>query len=264
MDLKIAGKKAVVTGGTAGIGYAIAEALAREGARVFLTGRTKESTDKAVKAIKSACSRGDVNGVVADLGTLAGAQTLFEEVPAVDILVNNLGIYEAKSFESITDEDWLRLFEVNVLSGIRTARTYLPKMLAQNDGRIIFISSESGLMVPSDMIHYGTTKTAQLAISRGLAETTKGSGVTVNTVMPGPTRSAGIVEFMRSVSSAPDLTDAEVESEFFKVHRASSLLQRLIYADEIANLVTYLASPLSSATNGAALRAEGGLLRSIG
>jgi len=263
MNLQLRGKRAIVTAGTAGIGYAIAESLAKEGAEVFITGRSKETLKKAKELEGVAGGSGRVTGIVADLAEAKGAATLFEQVPDADIVVNNLGIYEVKPFESITDKDWLHIFEVNVLSGIRTARNYLPKMLAKNQGRIIFIASESGIMVPSDMIHYGMTKTAQLSISRGLAELTRGTAVTVNTVMPGPTRSANIEDFMRSVSEKPQAPLPEIEREFFEKHRSSSLLQRLIEGEEIANLVTYLASPLSAATNGAALRAEGGLLRSI-
>ena len=260
MDLQLDGKVAVVTGGTAGIGLAIAAELAQEGANVFITGRSQESVDNATAEIRG---KGEVTGIVADLGTRAGAEALFRQLPDVDVLVNNLGIYESKSFADITDEDWMHLFEVNVLSGVRTARTYLPKMLAKNSGRIIFISSESSLAVPPDMIHYAMTKTAQLAISRGLAETTRGTGVTVNTVMPGPTMSAGIVDFIKSVSEKPDDRLEDLEAAFFEKHRSASLLQRLIQPEEIAHLVAYLASPLSSATNGAAIRVEGGLLRSI-
>lgn len=262
MDLKLQGKKAVVTGGTAGIGQAIAGELAREGATVFITGRSQKSLDNAQKEI-DAEQTGDVRGVVADLGTREGSDRLREQLPEVDILINNLGIYESKAFPEITDEDWLRLFEVNVLSGVRTARTYLPRMLEKNWGRIIFISSESALMIPADMIHYAVTKTAQLAISRGLAETTRGTGVTVNSVLPGPTMSAGIMDFIKSVSDDPSAGLDELEAEFFRKHRSSSLLQRLIQPEEIAQLVTFLASPLASATNGAALRVEGGLVRTI-
>ncbi len=264
MDLKLQGKRAVVTGATGGIGQAIAASLAAEGVQVVLTGRTRASVDKAIAEIRAAGKQPlTIAGVVADMGTAAGAETLAREVQATDILVNNLGIYESKAFGDIKDEDWLKLFEVNVLSGVRASRTYLPGMMERNWGRVIFISSESSIMVPSEMIHYGMTKTAQLSISRGLAETTKGTGVTVNAVMPGPTRSANIMDFMRSMSSDAKAEESAIEAEFFRKFRPSSLLQRLLESEEIANLVTYLASPLSSATNGAALRAEGGLLKSI-
>lgn len=258
MDLQLSGKTALVTGGTAGIGLAIAQRLAQEGADIVLAGRSRPKLDAALSQVA-----GTPRGIEADPATAEGAAALAAALPQVDVLVNNLGIYEAKQFADIADDDWRRLFEVNVLSGVRLARSYLPGMLARNAGRIIFISSESGLMVPTDMIPYGMTKTAQLSIARGLAGLTKGTKVTVNSVMPGPTRSEGIVDFLRSVASDPDAPPAELEREFFAEHRATSLLQRMIEADEIANLVAYLASPLSSATNGAALRAEGGLLPTI-
>jgi NAD(P)-dependent dehydrogenase (short-subunit alcohol dehydrogenase family) len=258
MDLQLKNKAALVTGATAGIGLAIAQELAREGAAVIITGRAQEKIQRALDTIGNGAQ-----GAVADLTNAAGTEPLFARLSRVDILVNNLGIYEPKEFVDITDDDWLRFFQVNVMSGIRLARQYLPGMLERNWGRLIFISSESAIETPPEMIHYGMTKSAQLAISRGLAENTKGTGVTVNTVMPGPTRSEGIVEFLHNMSTNPEATDAEAEREFFEKHRAASLLQRLIDAREIATMVTYLASPLSSATNGAAVRVEGGMLRSI-
>ncbi|MBI1353667.1 MAG: SDR family NAD(P)-dependent oxidoreductase [Acidobacteria bacterium] len=258
MNLQLEGISALVTGSTAGIGLAIAQTLAAEGAAVTIVGRTQAKVDAALAEIE-----GPVNGLVADLGQASGAAAVLEQLPSVDVLVNNLGVYEAKPFSDIADADWLRIFEVNVMSGVRLSRAYLPGMLDRNWGRILFISSESGVQTPPEMIHYGMTKSAQLAVSRGLAETTKGTGVTVNSVLPGPTRSEGIVDFLRSMSTNPDATDAEVESEFFAKHRPASLLQRLIEAREVATTVAYLASPLSSATNGAAIKVEGGLLRSI-
>jgi len=257
MDLKLKGKTAIVTGGTAGIGLAIVKALTAEGVAVTVPGRTREKLDKALAGLVG------VQAIVADAATAEGAASLLQQVPDTDILINNLGIYEPKEFADITDSDWLRLFETNVLSGVRLSRHYFPRMLKRNSGRVIFISSESGVMTPPEMIHYGVTKSSQLAISRGLAELTKGTAVTVNTVMPGPTRSEGIVEFLEKMSSIPNATPEQAEHEFFEKHRQSSLLQRLIEDSEIANLVAFLASPLSAATNGAALRAEGGLLRSI-
>jgi len=262
MDLQLSDKTALVTGSTAGIGLAIAEELAREGASVFITGRSRDKLDEALRTLGVGRAGIHIEGVVADAGTPEGAATLFQRVPQVDILVNNLGIYEPRPFAEIPDEDWLKLFNVNVMSGVRLSRHYFPPMLARGWGRVIFVASESAVMTPPEMIHYGMTKSSQLAISRGLAELTKGTGVTVNTVLPGPTRSEGIVEFLRA--AAPGAKDAaEAEAEFFRLYRPSSLLQRLIDPREIAHMVAYLASPLSSATNGAALRVEGGLLRSI-
>jgi len=263
MDLQLNDKVALVTGSTAGIGLEISRRLAIEGAKVIVTGRNQAKLDQAVKSIRSA-SGTDVSGVAADPSTVEGASALVRAVPRVDILVNNLGIYEIKSFFDITDDEWRRYFEVNVLSGVRLARAYLPGMLERNAGRIIFISSESGLVTPGPMIHYGMTKTAQLAVSRGLAELTKGTRVTVNSVLPGPTRSEGIVGFLKSLASDPEAPDERIEAEFFAKGRPSSLLQRMIEPEEIANLVAYVASPLSSATNGAALRVDGGVTPTIG
>jgi NAD(P)-dependent dehydrogenase (short-subunit alcohol dehydrogenase family) len=264
MNLQLEGKSAVVTGGTAGIGQAIAAQLAQEGVRVYITGRTQASLDRGLVEIAPKLKgSGSVTGILADLGTSEGADTLVRQVPEVDILVNNLGIYEPKPFVEIPDEDWLRLFEINVLSGVRASRAYMPGMLARKTGRIIFIASESAVAVPAEMLHYGMTKTAQLSLSRGLAEMTTGTGVTVNTVMPGPTMSAGVVGFIKSISDDPNADFSELEAAFFKKHRSASLLQRLIQPEEIASLVAYLASPLAAATNGAAVRAEGGLVHTI-
>jgi NAD(P)-dependent dehydrogenase (short-subunit alcohol dehydrogenase family) len=258
MDLQLKGKTAIVTGATAGIGLAIARALSEEGVEVTIPGRTSKKLNEALSSLPDA-----VRGIEADLATAEGAAKLIAQMRETDILVNNLGIYEPKEFSQITDEEWLRIFEVNVLSGIRLARHYFPAMLKRNWGRVIFISSESGIMTPSEMVHYGMTKTAQLAISRGLAEQTKGTKVTVNSVLPGPTRSEGNEAFLKRLASIPNATPEQAEKEFFEKYRSSSLLQRLIEGREVASLVCYLASPLSSATNGAALRVEGGLLRSI-
>jgi len=257
MDLQLKNRTAIVTGGSAGIGLAIVEALLAEGASVVVPGRSQAKLDQAFPDNPAGLRK-----VVADLATAEGAAALIAAVPDTDILINNLGIYEVKPFAEITDEDWLKIFEVNVLSGVRLSRHYFSRMLKNNWGRIIFISSESGIMTPAEMVHYGVTKSSQLALSRGLAELTKGTGVTVNSVMPGPTRSEGIVDFLKNIAT-PGASAEEAEHEFFEKYRSSSLLQRLIEGKEIASLVTYLASPLSAATNGAALRAEGGLLRSI-
>jgi NAD(P)-dependent dehydrogenase (short-subunit alcohol dehydrogenase family) len=256
MDLQINKKTALVTGSTAGIGLEIARRLAAEGADVVICGRNQAKLD-------AAAGETGARGVLADPATAEGAAALVAAVPKVDILVNNLGIYEAKPFGEITDEDWRRFFEVNVLSGARLARLYFPGMIERDWGRVIFIASESGVMVPPDMIHYGMTKTAQLAISRGLAGLTKGTRVTVNTVMPGTTRSEGIVDFLKSVADDPEAPSEEIERAFFAKDRATSLIQRMIEPEEIASLVAYVASPLSSATNGAALRVDGGITPTI-
>jgi NAD(P)-dependent dehydrogenase (short-subunit alcohol dehydrogenase family) len=262
MDLKLRGKTALVTGSTAGIGLEIARKLAQEGADVIICGRNQAKLDQALADIRAPGGT-SVRGILADPVTAEGTDTLLEAQPAVDILVNNLGIYESKPFENITDDDWRRFFEVNVLSGARLSQRYFPGMLERNWGRVIFIASESGLMVPPDMIHYGMTKTAQLAISRGMAALTKGGNVTVNSVLPGTTRSEGIVDFMKSVVSDPSASADAIEKEFFAKERPTSLIQRMIEAEEIASLVAYVASPLSSATNGAALRADGGITPTI-
>jgi NAD(P)-dependent dehydrogenase (short-subunit alcohol dehydrogenase family) len=264
MDLQLKGKKALVSGSTAGIGLAIATTLASEGAAVIIAGRGNEKLQRARESIQSASgNKVDVVAVAADLATAEGGKTIIDAVSDVDILVNNLGIYQAKSFFDLQDSDWMSVFLINVMSGVRLARHYMRGMLERDFGRVIFISSESGIMTPPEMIHYGLTKSAQLAVARGLAELTRGTNVTVNSVLPGPTRSEGVVDFLQSMASKPDLTPEEAEKEFFQKHRSSSLLQRLIDPREVANLTAFIASPLSSATNGAALRAEGGLIRSI-
>ena len=263
MDLQLRGKRALVSGSTAGIGYAIAEALAKEGAQVIVNGRTQARVDAAVGKLKSAGLAGQVEGFAADLGTSDGVSKIVAKFPDVEILVNNLGIFEPKPFEQIPDADWFRFFEVNVLSGVRLSRHYLPRMKEHGWGRIVFISSESALQIPAEMIHYGMTKTAQLAISRGLAETTAGTNVTVNTVLPGPTESEGVETFVEQMAAARKISKEEVEKEFFRGVRPSSLLKRFARTDEVAALVAFLCSPLSSATNGAALRADGGVVRAI-
>jgi NAD(P)-dependent dehydrogenase (short-subunit alcohol dehydrogenase family) len=263
MDLKLSGKVALVSGSTGGIGLAIVTALAEEGATVIVNGRTQERVNNAIDRIQQSIPNAKLQGIAADLGTPAGVELLFQQVPEVNILVNNLGIYGSKTFEDISDEEWMNILEVNVMSGVRLSRHYLPLMLKQDWGRIIFISSESALNIPAEMIHYGVTKTAQLALSRGLAETTVGSHVTVNTVLPGPTRSEGVEDFIQGLSKDQNISIEQVEKEFFTKTRPSSLIQRFASTSEVAALVAFVASPLASAINGAALRVEGGLVRSI-
>jgi len=264
MDLQLNGKQALVTGSTAGIGYAIAEALAKEGATIIVNGRSQQRVDAALANLKKNSDlRGRVEGLAADLGTARGAQHAIERYPDVEILVNNLGIFEPKAFEEIPDEDWMRFFEVNVLSGVRLSRHYLPRMKRRNWGRIVFISSESALQIPAEMIHYGMTKTAQLAIARGLAETTAGTNVTVNSVLPGPTASEGVNDFVSRMAAHKKLDRAEIEREFFRDVRPTSLLRRFETPEEIGAVVAFVCSPLSSAINGAALLADGGVVRSI-
>jgi NAD(P)-dependent dehydrogenase (short-subunit alcohol dehydrogenase family) len=261
MDLKLTNKLALVTGSTAGIGHAIATALAREGASVIVNGRSQAAVDGAVAAIKSVAG-GQVRGFAGDLSQAAAADELARQFPDVEILINNLGIFEPKPFEEIPDADWLRFFNVNVLSGVRLARLYLPAMKRRNWGRIIFISSESAVQIPAEMIHYGMTKTAQLAISRGLAEAVAGSGITVNSILPGPTKSRGVGDFVDALAKADGKSSAEFEKEFLEKIRPTSLIKRFASPEEVAALVTYVASPLASATTGAALRVDGGVIKS--
>jgi len=260
MDLELRDKLGLVTGSTKGIGLAIAAALANEGARVIVNGGSEASVSAAINEIGGRVPGAALQGFAGDLATADAAADLVARFPAVDILVNNLGIFEPKPFEEIPDEDWQRFFDVNVLSGIRLSRAYLPGMKQRNWGRIVFISSESAIQIPVEMIHYGMTKTAQLAVSRGMAETCAGTGVTVNAVLPGPTRSAGVDEFVAKLSGGRSF--AEFEQEFFRVVRPTSLLKRFATTDEVASLVAYVCSPVASATNGAALRVDGGVVRS--
>jgi len=264
MDLQLAGKKALVTGSTAGIGLAIAEALAVEGASVIINGRTQARVDAALAQVRAKNPSGPLEGLAADLGGAIGIALAIQAFPDVDILINNLGIFEPKPFEQITDEDWFRFFEVNVMSGVRLSRHHLPLMKHRNWGRIVFVSSESGLQIPKEMVHYGVTKTAQLAVARGMAETTKGTAVTVNSVLPGPTESEGVSQFVDQLAANNKVTRQEIEREFFKTGRPSSLLQRFERPEEIAALVAFVVSPLASGINGAALRVEGGVVQSIG
>ena len=263
MNIDLKGKTALVTGSTSGIGHAIAKGLAVAGANVVVNGRTQGKVDAAVAAIANAAPGGKIAGVAADVSTAAGCQTLAETLPDVDILINNAGIFELKGFFDIPDDDWSRFFEVNVMSGVRLARAYMPGMLTRNWGRIVFISSESALNIPAEMIHYGTTKTAQLAVSRGLAEMTRGTAVTVNSVLPGPTMSEGVETFVKDLAKQNGQSVDEAASQFVKQFRPTSLLQRFATVEEIANMVVYISSKEASATNGAALRAEGGIVQTI-
>lgn len=263
MDLQLAGRIAFVSGSTAGIGLATAQRLAREGASVVVNGRTPARVEAAVAHIRAEVAGAQVTGVAADLGTATGVATAVAAVPRVDVLINNLGIFEVRAFDAIDDADWLRFFEVNVLSGIRLARAWLPGMRERNWGRVVFVSSESALDIPVEMIHYGMTKTAQLAVARGLAESLAGTGVTVNSVLPGPTASEGVTRFVGEMARDRHTDVATMEKEFFATARPSSLLKRFITPDEVANLIAYVASPLASATTGAALRVDGGVVRAV-
>jgi NAD(P)-dependent dehydrogenase (short-subunit alcohol dehydrogenase family) len=263
MDLGLSGKTAVVSGSTAGIGFAIAASLAAEGAKVILNGRTEARVSSAVEQIRQRVKKADVRGIAADLSTSRGVEVLLQQVPDADILVNNLGIFEVKSFLDIPDSDWLRFFEVNVLSGVRLSRHYLPRMLKKKWGRVIFISSESAQHIPSEMIHYGMTKTAQVAIARGIAESVAGTGVTVNSVLAGPTASEGASEFVENMARQQGVTKAEVEKQFFASVRPTSLLKRFETPEEVAAVVAFIASTQAVSVNGSAVRAEGGVVRSI-
>jgi NAD(P)-dependent dehydrogenase (short-subunit alcohol dehydrogenase family) len=263
MDFGLKGKLAVVSGSTAGIGLAIATTLASEGAKVVVNGRTEARVNTALERIRHHHKTADVQGIAADLGTASGVETFVKQIPHADVLINNLGIFEPKPFAEISDADWLRFFEVNVLSGVRLVRHYLPGMLKKDWGRIIFISSESAVQIPAEMIHYGMTKTAQIAVARGLAESVAGTGVTVNSVLPGPTASEGVTGFLDSMAKQRDLSTADIEKEFFKSVRPSSLLKRFETPEEIAAVVAFVASAQSAAISGAAVRAEGGVIRSI-
>ncbi len=263
MDLQLRGRTALVTGSTAGIGLAIAAALAGEGARVIVNGRTCGRVDEAIRAVRERAPEASVTGVVADLGTADGAAAVVAAAPDLDVLVNNVGIFEAKAFPAIPDEDWARFLEVNVLSGVRLSRHHLPRMLERRWGRILFISSESALQIPAEMIHYGVTKTAQLGLARGLAELTRGTAVTVNSILAGPTLSEGVGQFVESLARHTGKRADEVERDFFQTARPTSLLQRFETPDEIAALVAFVASERASGVNGAALRVDGGVVRAI-
>jgi NAD(P)-dependent dehydrogenase (short-subunit alcohol dehydrogenase family) len=263
MRIDLSGKQAAVSGSTAGIGYAIAKGLAAAGARVVINGRGERRVMDAVGKLEAELPGAAISGVAADLGTAQGVHHFVAQVPQTDILVNNLGIFDPKRFLEIEDEEWERFFQVNVMSGVRLSRRYLPGMVERNWGRIVFISSESGVQIPSEMVHYGVTKTAQLAVSRAIAETVAGTGVTVNAVLPGPTRSEGVVGFFGKLARDRGTTVEALEAEFIKEHRPSSLIRRLAEVEEVANMVVYVSSPQASATTGAALRVDGGVVRTI-
>src|SRR6202140_3358133 len=263
MQIDLKGKTALVTGSTSGIGHAIARKLALAGADVVVNGRSRAKVDAATAAIAKAVPGGKVRGIAADVATAAGCEALAAAQPEVDILINNAGIFEPKGFLDIPDADWTRFYEVNVMSGVRLSRAYMPGMLKRNWGRIIFISSESALNIPKEMIHYGVTKTSQLALSRGLAEMTRGTAVTVNSVLPGPTMSEGVETFVKDIAKQNGQSVEEAASQFVKQFRPTSLLQRFASVEEIANMVVYISSKEASATNGAALRAEGGIVQTI-
>jgi NAD(P)-dependent dehydrogenase (short-subunit alcohol dehydrogenase family) len=261
MNIDLSGKTALVTGSTAGIGYAIAKGLATSGANVVINGRSQDKVNASVRKLDG--GGGKVQGIAADVSTAAGCKALVAALSEVDILINNAGIFEPKDFFDIPDEDWTRFYEVNVMSGVRLSRAYLKGMIERNWGRIVFISSESALSIPTEMIQYGMTKTAQLAIARGLAQLARGTGVTVNSVLPGPTLSEGVDTFVKDLARQNGQSEDEAAANFVKQHRPTSLLQRFASVDEIANMVVYVASREASATTGAALRAEGGIVNTI-
>ncbi len=263
MDLQLNGKRALVTGSTAGIGFAIACELAREGVAVTINGRSQAKVDAALARLRAQVADAVADGVAADLATAAGCAALIAARPQADILVNNLGIFDPVPFEAIPDSDWQRFFDTNVMSGVRLSRHYLPQMKAANWGRIVFISSESGVNPPGEMVHYGMTKAAELSVSRGLAQTAAGTGVTVNAVLPGPTRTEGVSDFFGKLAASQGIDLVEAERRFFAEARPTSLLKRFIEPAEVAALVAYVCSPRAAATNGAALRVEGGIISTM-
>lgn len=263
MNIDLAGKTALVTGSTAGIGLAIARGLGRAGARVIVNGRSQATVDAALTALHHDLPRLQAQGVVADIGTVDGCQTLVQAIPAIDILVNNAGIFDARDFFEIPDADWLRFYEVNVIAGVRLSRAWLPGMQARGWGRVIFISSESALNLPVEMIHYGVTKTALLGLSRGLAKRMAGTGVTVNAVLPGPTLTEGVAAMLRGDMQRSGQSLEQAATEFVRTHRPSSIIRRATTVDEVANMVVYVASTQASATTGAALRVDGGVVDTI-
>lgn len=263
MNLQLSDKRVLVTGSTAGIGFAIAKSFALEGANIHINGRSKSSVETAKQRILEAVPGAKVSGIDADLSTIEGFKKTIDAIPQIDILINNLGIFEPVNFFDTNDEDWDKMFQTNVVSGIRLARHYMPSMLERNWGRVIFISSESALQIPTEMIHYGLSKTAQLSLSNGLAQLTKGTGVTVNSILPGPTYSEGVEQFINDLAVKGNTTTSAVEKEFFSETRPLSLLQRFITTDEVAAMVTFISSPLAAATNGAAVRVDGGIIKGL-
>ncbi|MDB4961934.1 MAG: 3-oxoacyl-[acyl-carrier protein] reductase [Myxococcales bacterium] len=263
MDLGLASMRILITGSTAGIGFAAARQFALERARVIVNGRTQDRVDAAVSRLRAEVPQAEVSGIAADVSTAAGCDEIVRQAPDVDVLVNNAGVFAPRAFEDISDGEWLAFFETNVMSGVRLARAYMRGMIERNWGRIVFVSSESGLQIPVEMIHYGTTKTAQLAVARGLAERTRGTGVTVNSVLPGPTASEGVSAFVRDLAAQQELTIAEMEASFFETARPTSLLGRFLSPDEVASMIVYVSSKAASGTTGASLRVDGGVIRTI-
>lgn len=262
MDIKVENKVVLITGATQGIGFMTAKKLCEEGAKVIINGRNKKTINEAISKIKSEIPNAKISGVEADLKDEIGSKKLILEVPHVDILINNLGIFEPRDFEDITEEEWLCMFNVNVMSGARLSQHYLSKMLSQNWGRIIFISSESALNIPKEMIHYGMTKSAQVSIARGISQLTQGTKVTSNSIIVGPSKSEGVMTFLNELAKKENKTFEEIEKEFFDIHRPTSLVKRFADVEESANMIVYTASSLSSMTNGAMLRADGGIINS--
>ena len=269
MNIELKGRKAIVTGSTAGIGRATAEGLARAGASVVINGRGEARIDEAVRQMRRAFPGSDISGIAADLATAEDAEALIAQAPDADILVNNVGTAHIRSYSGvediakIPDEDWLGLFQLNVMSGVRVTRHYLPRMVAKGWGRVVFVSSESAVNIPKEMLDYGMTKTAQLAVSRGLAEAVAGTGVTVNAVLPGPTRSEILGDFMAKQAAANGITQQQAEQGFLEAMRPTTLIQRFASTDEVANMIIYACSEQASATTGAALRVDGGVVRFV-
>lgn len=262
MDLKLENKTALVTGSTLGVGFATAKKLCDEGVYVYINGRNKQNVQEAINKIKSHNQNAKVEGIVADLSSKEGCDKLIKQLPRVDILINNLGIFEPKEFTSLEEDDWLKMFNTNIMSGVRLSQYYLPFMLEQNWGRIIFISSESAYQIPKEMIHYGMSKTAQLSVARGIAELTAGTNVTSNSIIIGPTKSEGVTTFLNDYAKQMNFTFEQMQDDFFKNIRPTSLLKRFTEVEEVSNMIVYTSSPLSSATNGAVLRADAGVVQS--